>query len=76
MTRDVERVPYEASSRVSSLMKPRVAHRDGRARWARLLTAPLGRGAGIRCDMRDPDGCLFQVGQAAGRRQAGRTDGR
>ena len=89
---DVERVPYEASSRVSSFMNLRVADIDGsrdwRARGAHVLTAPLDRGAEIRCYMRDPDGYLIEAGQATGLvqgrlaeqapagREAGRADGR
>jgi hypothetical protein len=30
------------------------------------MTAPLDRGAEIRCYMRDPDGYLIEVGQATG----------
>lgn len=63
-------MPYEASSRVSSLMNLRVADIDGtrdwRARGARFLTAPFDRSAEIRCYMRDPDGYLIEVGQATG----------
>ena len=89
---DVERLPYEASSRVSSFMNLRVADIDGsrdwRARGAHVLTAPLDRGAEIRCRMRDPDGELIEVGQATGLvegrlvghapvgSEAGRADGR
>jgi catechol 2,3-dioxygenase-like lactoylglutathione lyase family enzyme len=89
---DVLLVPNEASSRVSSFVNLRVADidgsRDGRARGAHLVTAPLDRGAEIRCSMRDPDGYLIEVGQATGLvegrlaeqaaagREAGRADGR
>jgi hypothetical protein len=31
-----------------------------------FLTAPLDRGAGIRCCMRDPGGYVIEVGQATG----------
>jgi hypothetical protein len=53
-----------------------------------FLTAPLDRGAEIRCSMREPDGQLIEVGQATGMaegllaeqglagREAGRADGR
>ena len=91
-TRDVERVPYEASSRVSSFMNLRVADIDGsrdwRARGAHVLTAPLDRSAEIRCYVRHPDGYLIEAGQATGLvegrlaeqapagREAGRADGR
>ena len=52
------------------------------------MTAPLDRGAEIRCSMRDPDGYLIAVGQATGvvearlaeqapaGREVGRADGR
>lgn len=68
---DVQLVPYEASSRVSSFMNLRVAdieasYREWLVRGARFLTAPLDRGAEIRCYMRDPDGYLIEVGQATG----------
>jgi catechol 2,3-dioxygenase-like lactoylglutathione lyase family enzyme len=68
---DVERVPYETSSRVSSFMNLRVAdseasYRDRRARRAHVLAAPLDRGAEIRCYMRDPDGYLIEAGQPTG----------
>jgi hypothetical protein len=67
---DVERVPYEASSRVSSFTNLRVADIDGsrdwRARGAPVLAAPLDRGAEIRCYMRDPDRYLIEAGQATG----------
>jgi catechol 2,3-dioxygenase-like lactoylglutathione lyase family enzyme len=66
---DVERVPYEASSRVSSFMNLRVAdigasYREWLVRGTHFLTAPLDRGAEIRGYMRDPDGYLIEVGQA------------
>jgi hypothetical protein len=93
--RDVRRARafYEASSRVSSGMSLRVAdveasYREWLVRGAHLLTAPLDRGAGIRCSVRDPDGYVIEVGQATGLvegrlaeqapagREAGRADGR
>jgi catechol 2,3-dioxygenase-like lactoylglutathione lyase family enzyme len=69
--RDVQLVPYEASSRVSSLMNLRVAdieasYREWLVRGAHFLTPPLDRGAEIRGCMRDPDGYLIEVGQATG----------
>jgi catechol 2,3-dioxygenase-like lactoylglutathione lyase family enzyme len=65
---DVRRVPYEASSRVSSFMNLRVAdieasYREWLVRGAHFLTAPLDQRAGIRCSTRDPDGYLIEVGQ-------------
>jgi hypothetical protein len=52
------------------------------------MTAPLDRGAEIRCYVHDPDGYIIEVGQATGLvegrlaeqapagREAGRADGR
>jgi catechol 2,3-dioxygenase-like lactoylglutathione lyase family enzyme len=37
------------------------------AKGATFLTPPTDRGAERRCDMRDPDGHLIEVGQATGR---------
>jgi hypothetical protein len=89
---DVERVPYAASSRVSSFMNLRVADlggsRDRRAPGAHVLTAPRDRSPEDRCSMRDPDGYLIEAGppvglvqsrraeQAPAGREAGRADGR
>jgi hypothetical protein len=62
--------------------------RERRVRGAHVLTAPLDRGAEIRCCMRDPDGYLIEAGHATGLvdgrlaekapagREAGRGDGR
>src|SRR5207237_256002 len=66
---DVQLVPYHAWSRVSSFANLRVAdieasYREWLVRGVRLLTAPLDRGAEIRCYLRDPDGYLIKVGQA------------
>jgi catechol 2,3-dioxygenase-like lactoylglutathione lyase family enzyme len=68
---DVQLVPNEASSRVSSFMNLGVArieasYRGWLVRGAHFLTAPLDSGAEIRCSMRDPDGHLIEVGQATG----------
>jgi len=68
---EVELVPYEASNAVSSFLNLRVAdlkacYRDWKAKGAEFLTAPLDRGAELRCYMRDPDGYLIEVGQATG----------
>jgi catechol 2,3-dioxygenase-like lactoylglutathione lyase family enzyme len=64
-------VPYEASSDVSSFLNLRVAdihasYRDWKAKGATFVTAPIDRVAEVRCYMRDPDGYLIEVGQAAG----------
>ena len=57
--------------RVSAFMNIRVAdinqvYDDWSAKGATFLTAPIDRGAEIRCYMRDPDGHLIEVGQATG----------
>lgn len=38
-------------------------HADWSARGAGFLRPPRDRGAEIRCDVRDPDGNLIEVGQ-------------
>ena len=58
-------------NRVSAFLNIRVAdieqvHRDWSERGATFLTAPIDRGAEIRCYLRDPDGHLIEVGQATG----------
>ena len=55
--------------RASAFLNIRVAdieqvYRDWSAKGATFLTAPIDRGAEIRCYMRDPDGHLIEVGQA------------
>ena len=59
--------------RVSSFLNVRVAdieavYAEWSARGAEFLTPPQDRGAEIRCYIRDPDGHLIEVGQAAGAR--------
>jgi catechol 2,3-dioxygenase-like lactoylglutathione lyase family enzyme len=54
--------------RVSSFLNIRVAdiqavYKKWSALGATFLTAPIDRGAEIRCYMRDPDGHLIEVGQ-------------
>jgi catechol 2,3-dioxygenase-like lactoylglutathione lyase family enzyme len=56
---------------VDAFLNIRVADIQGvYAQWsakgATFLTPPIDRGAEIRCYMRDPDGHLIEVGQAAG----------
>ena len=56
--------------RVSAFLNIRVAdidevYRDWSAKGATFLTPPIDRGPEIRCYMRDPDGHLIEVGQAA-----------
>src|SRR3954447_22808159 len=67
-------VSHEASNEVSSFLNLRVAdieacYRDWKAKGATFVTEPIDRGAEVRCYMRDPDGYLIEVGQAAGRRE-------
>jgi len=61
--------------RVSAFLNIRVAdihqvYSDWTAKGATFLTAPIDRGAEIRCYLRDPDGHLIEVGQATGVLQA------
>ena len=56
---------------VSSFLNIRVAdihavYEQWRARGAKFLTPPTDRGRELRCYIRDPDGHLIEVGQAAG----------
>jgi len=67
-------VPNEPGGEVSSFLNLRVAdidacYRDWSAKGADFVTAPIDRGAEIRCYMRDPDGYLIEVGQATGLRE-------
>jgi catechol 2,3-dioxygenase-like lactoylglutathione lyase family enzyme len=41
-------------------------YEEWKTRGAEFVTAPIDRGAEIRCYMRDPDGYLIEVGQATG----------
>jgi len=57
--------------RVSVFLNIRVAdihqvYDEWSAKGATFITAPIDRGAEIRCYMRDPDGHLIEVGQATG----------
>jgi catechol 2,3-dioxygenase-like lactoylglutathione lyase family enzyme len=59
-------------NRVASFLNIRVAdihavYEQWSARGAEFLTAPIDRGAEIRCYMRDPDGHLIEVGQTVSR---------
>jgi hypothetical protein len=40
-----------------------------------FLTPPIDRGAEIRCYIRDPDGCLIEVGRATGLIEVGQATG-
>jgi hypothetical protein len=72
-TDDKPKVVLEAPQdpdRVSAFLNIRVAdidsvYREWSAKGATFLTPPIDRGAEIRCYMRDPDGHLIEVGQAA-----------
>jgi catechol 2,3-dioxygenase-like lactoylglutathione lyase family enzyme len=60
-------VPQDLA-RTSAFLNIRVADIDAvvadwSARGAEFLTAPMDRGAEIRCYLRDPDGHLIEVGQ-------------
>src|SRR5262249_38274908 len=68
---DITVVDYEPGDTTSIFLNLRVAdidacYRDWSSRGATFLTPPIDRGAESRCDMRDPDGCLIEVGQATG----------
>jgi catechol 2,3-dioxygenase-like lactoylglutathione lyase family enzyme len=62
--------PPTDHDRASAFLNIRVADIDEvyerwRARGAEFLTPPTDRGRELRCYMRDPDGHLIEVGQAA-----------
>jgi len=64
-------VDYEPGNTTSIFMNLRVAdieacYREWKAKGADFVTPPIGRGAEIRCYMRDPDGYLIEVGQSTG----------
>ncbi len=68
---DVTLEPPADPSRASAFLNLRVAdiqrvYEQWSARGATFLTAPIDRGAEIRCYIRDPDGHLIEVGQATG----------
>ena len=68
---DVTFAPPPAPTTVSHAMTLRVADCRGsydalRARGATFLTPPVDHGAEIRCFLRDPDGHLVELSQAAG----------
>lgn len=65
----VEMVPPDDPDRVSNAFTIRVpdcrrAYEILRGRGAEFLTAPLDRGAEVRCFFRDPDGNLFEISEA------------
>ena len=62
---------YEPGDTTSIFLNLRVAdieacYRMWSERGAKFLTAPIDRGAELRCYMRDPDGYLIEVGQSTG----------
>jgi catechol 2,3-dioxygenase-like lactoylglutathione lyase family enzyme len=62
---------YEPGNTTSIFLNLRVAdiqarYEEWRAKGAEFVTPPIGRGAEIRCYMRDPDGYLIEVGQSTG----------
>jgi catechol 2,3-dioxygenase-like lactoylglutathione lyase family enzyme len=68
---DISVVDYEPANTVSSFLNLRVAdiqkcYEQWSAKGAEFVTAPIDRGAEIRCYMRDPDGYLIEVGQSTG----------
>ena len=70
---DISVVNYEFDNTVSIFMNLRVAdiqacYELSNSRGAEFVTAPIDRGAEIRCYMRDPDGYLIEVGQSTGLR--------
>jgi catechol 2,3-dioxygenase-like lactoylglutathione lyase family enzyme len=60
---DPNRVAAFLNIRVADIQK---VYDEWSAKGAVFLTPPIGRGAEIRCYMRDPDGHLIEVGQATG----------
>ena len=64
-------VDYEPGNTTSIFLNLRVAdvqacYEEWQAKGAEFVTAPIDRGAEIRCYIRDPDGYLIEVGQATG----------
>jgi hypothetical protein len=72
---DITVTDYEPGDTTSIFLNLRVADIEAGCRlWTergvRFLTPPIDRQAESRCYMRDPDGCLIEVGQATGRSPA------
>jgi catechol 2,3-dioxygenase-like lactoylglutathione lyase family enzyme len=64
-------VDYKADDTTSMFLNLRVAdirasYEAWKEKGAEFVTAPIDRGAEIRCYMRDPDGYLIEVGQSTG----------
>ena len=65
--------PPQDPNRTSAFMNIRVAdiaslYQQWSARGAEFITPPQQRATEIRCDIRDPDGHLIEVGQSTARR--------
>jgi catechol 2,3-dioxygenase-like lactoylglutathione lyase family enzyme len=78
---DISVVDYEPGNTISSFMNLRVAdiqacYEQWSSKGAEFLTAPIDRGAEVRCYMRDPDGYLIEVGQATGLLEGKLANGR
>jgi len=80
---DISVVNYQPGNTTSMFMNLRVAdiracYEEWKAKGAEFVTPPIGRGAEIRCYIRDPDGYLIEVGQSTGllkgQRAAKRSD--
>jgi catechol 2,3-dioxygenase-like lactoylglutathione lyase family enzyme len=64
-------VDYQPGDTTSIFLNLRVAdiqacYEEWQAKGAEFVTAPIDRGAEIRCYLRDPDGYLIEVGQSTG----------
>jgi catechol 2,3-dioxygenase-like lactoylglutathione lyase family enzyme len=67
----ISMVDYQPGDSASIFLNLRVddiqaRYQEWKGRGAQFVTAPIDRGAEIRCYMRDPDGYLIEVGQATG----------
>ena len=68
---DISVVNHEPGNTFSSFMNLRVAdiqacYEQWISKGAEFVSAPIDRGAEIRCYMKDPDGYLIEVGQSTG----------
>ena len=68
---DISVVDYEPGNTVSSFLNLRVAdiqacYEEWSAKGAEFVTAPIDRGAEIRCYIRDPDGYLIEIRESTG----------
>jgi catechol 2,3-dioxygenase-like lactoylglutathione lyase family enzyme len=67
----ISMVDYQPGDSASIFLNLRVddiqaRYQEWKGKGAQFVTAPIDRGAEIRCYMRDPDGYLVEVGQATG----------